>query len=195
MTAGRHETDKERLDRNLTELLGELRVALPGIQVLFAFLLVVPFNQGYSRMTAFDRDTYFATLLCTTLASILLIAPTVHHRLEFRRDDKAHLVHAANRLSIAGHGALALAMTGAMLLVSNFVFGTIAAIIVTSAVLATFVLVWYELPLRRRATLPKPPAGSGSPAASGSAAASGAAAGSSPDLHRKTHAESDRSNV
>ncbi len=160
MTGDRDETEKERLDRNLTELLGELRVALPGIQVLFAFLLVVPFNQGYSRMTPFDKDAYFATLLSTTLASILLISPTVHHRLEFRRDDKAHLVRTANRLSIAGHAALALAMTGAMLLVSNFVFGTIAAIVVTATVLATFAIVWYALPLRRRATLPNPSDGS-----------------------------------
>jgi hypothetical protein len=150
------ETDKERLDRNLAELLGELRVALPGVQVLFAFLLVVPFNQGYGRMSAFDRHVYFATLLATTLASILLIAPTVHHRIEFRHGDRAHLVGSANRLAIAGLALLALAMSGAILLISNLLFGTVAAIVTTAAVLGTIAVVWYALPIRRRATLTSP---------------------------------------
>ncbi|HWH10135.1 MAG TPA: DUF6328 family protein [Solirubrobacteraceae bacterium] len=149
----RDESPLERLDRNFTELLGELRVALPGVQVLFAFLLVVPFNQGYERMSAFDRAVYFATLLCTALAAILLIAPTVHHRLEFRRQDKAYVVASASRLALAGLAALATAMGGAILLVSNLVFGTAAAIIATGAVLATFGGVWYGIPLRRRASL------------------------------------------
>jgi uncharacterized membrane protein YuzA (DUF378 family) len=147
----RHETELERVDRNLTELLGELRVALPGVQVLFAFLLVVPFNQGYSRMTPFDKDVYFATLLLTALASILLIGPTVHHRIEFRIGDKEHIVRTANRLAIAGLGTLALAMTGAILLVTNLLFGPAATIVTTACVLVAFAGVWYALPLRRRA--------------------------------------------
>ncbi len=150
MGDGRDETEKERLDRNLGELLQELRVALPGVQVLFAFLLVVPFNQGYARMSAFDKRIYFATLLCTALATILLIAPTVHHRLEFRRGDKAHLVRAANRLMIAGLALLALAMSGALLLITNLLFGTPATVVATAATLATFAGVWYGLPLHRR---------------------------------------------
>jgi hypothetical protein len=147
----RDETELERLDRNLTELLGELRVALPGVQVLFAFLLVVPFNQGYSRMTPFDKDVYFATLLLTALAAILLIGPTVHHRIEFRIGDKEHIVRSANRLAIAGLGLLALAMTGAVLLITNLLFGTAPTIVTTGCVLAAFAGVWYGLPLRRRA--------------------------------------------
>jgi Family of unknown function (DUF6328) len=156
----RVETQMEQLDRNFMELLGELRVALPGVQVLFAFLLVVPFNQGYGRMSAFDKRVYFATLLCTALAAILLIGPTVHHRLEFHRGDKAYLVTSANRLAIAGLAALAVAMSGAILLVSNLVFGTLAAIVATAAVLVTFGSIWYGLPLRRRASLRarRPPA-------------------------------------
>ncbi len=155
------ETDKERLDRNLVELLGELRVALPGVQVLFAFLLVVPFNQGYGRMSAFDRHVYFATLLATTLASILLIAPTVHHRIEFRHGDRAHLVDSANRLVIAGLVVLAVAMTGAILLISNLLFGTGSAIVTTAAVVGTIAAVWYGMPMRRRAVLggPRRPTG------------------------------------
>src|SRR5438552_8131453 len=85
---GRRETELERYDRNLNELMGELRVALPGVQVLFAFLLVAPFNQRFSTVSAFERRLYFGTLLCTLLASILLIAPTVVHRLRFRQGDK-----------------------------------------------------------------------------------------------------------
>ena len=87
--AGRHETELERYDRNLSELMAELRVALPGVQVLFAFLLVVPFSQRFDTVSHFERRLYFATLLCTLLASILLIAPTLIHRLEFRRGGKA----------------------------------------------------------------------------------------------------------
>jgi uncharacterized protein DUF6328 len=154
--ADRVETEMEHLDRNFMELLGELRVALPGVQVLFAFLLVVPFNQGYTRMSYFDKQVYFATLLCTALAAILLIAPTIHHRLEFHRGDKAYLVKSANRLAIVGLAALAVAMSGAILLVSNLVFGTAAAVVATVGILLTFAGIWYGMPLRRRARLEPP---------------------------------------
>src|SRR3989454_12635334 len=90
---GRRETELERYDRNLNELLSELRVALPGVQVLFAFLLVAPFNQRFGTISDFERELYFATLLCTLLASILLIAPTVVHRLQFRRGHKRAVVY------------------------------------------------------------------------------------------------------
>src|SRR6266566_2091513 len=106
----RHETELERYDRNLNELLGELRVALPGVQVLFAFLLVAPFNQRFGTVSDFERKLYFATLLCTLLASILLIAPTVVHRLQFARGQKKSVVYTANRLTIAGLCTFALAM-------------------------------------------------------------------------------------
>src|SRR5438067_11902734 len=92
----RHETELERYDRNLTDLLGELRVALPGVQVLFAFLLVAPFNQRFSTVSRFERDLYLAALLTTLLASILLVAPTIVHRLNFGLGEKAYVVRAAN---------------------------------------------------------------------------------------------------
>src|SRR3954451_9155246 len=98
----RDETEHERVDRNLEELLQELRVALPGVQVLFAFLLVVPFNQRFTSVSDFDRILYGVTLVFAALASTLLISPTVHHRLLFRRRDKAHLVKVANRQAIVG---------------------------------------------------------------------------------------------
>src|SRR5437588_821483 len=113
---GRAETELERYDRNLSELMGELRVALPGVQVLFAFLLVAPFNQRFKDTSYFERRLYFATLLLTLLASILLIAPTVVHRLQFRRGEKAYIVRTANRLTIAGLMVFAVAMTSAIAL-------------------------------------------------------------------------------
>ena len=96
------ESEKERLDRNLLELLNELRVALPGVQVLFAFLLTVPFTQRFSTLTSTQEKVYYATLLLTTVSTVLLIAPSAHHRINFRQQDKAYIVFLANRLTIAG---------------------------------------------------------------------------------------------
>ena len=94
--------EKERLDRNLLELLNELRVALPGVQVLFAFLLTVPFTQRFTTLTATQEKVYYATLLCTTASTVLLIAPSAHHRINFRQQDKAYIVFLANKLTIVG---------------------------------------------------------------------------------------------
>src|ERR687885_2470575 len=127
----RSETEKERLDRNLTELLGELRVALPGVQVLFAFLLAVPFQQGFTKASPFEKSMYFVTLLTTAIAAAFLIAPSSLHRLEFRRDDKRYVVFAANRLAITGFAFLGVAMTSATLLITHYLYGTAAAIVTT----------------------------------------------------------------
>jgi uncharacterized protein DUF6328 len=147
-TNGRNETELERYDRNLLELMGELRVALPGVQVLFAFLLVAPFNQRFGTASAFERGLYFATLLLTTLASILLIAPTVMHRIYFQHGQKPYLVRTSNRVTIAGMLVLAIAMTSAVALVTHYLFGGAASIITAAAVLALFALVWFVGPLR-----------------------------------------------
>jgi hypothetical protein len=144
----RNETELERYDRNLNELMGELRVALPGVQVLFAFLLVAPFNQRFGSASAFERGLYFATLLLTTLASILLISPTVMHRIHFQQGQKPYLVRTSNRLTIAGMAVLAVAMTSAVGLVTHYLFGGLASIITAVVVLALFVLVWFGGPLR-----------------------------------------------
>jgi uncharacterized membrane protein YbhN (UPF0104 family) len=147
----RHETPLERADRNLLELLNELRVALPGVQVLFAFLLVVPFNQRFNRISDFERTLYFGVLLCTGISAVLLIAPSIHHRIEFRRRDKEYLVEEANRLTIAGLSFLAIAMTGAIALITHFLFGTTATVITTAAALLAYALIWYAIPIRRLA--------------------------------------------
>ena len=121
---GRDESESERIDRNLQEMLGELRVALPGVQVLFAFLLVVPFNQRFGQVTDFQKTLYLITLLFTTASTVCLIAPTAHHRLEFRQQDKERIVTTGNRIVIAGLSLLAIAMTGAVLFVTDVVYGT-----------------------------------------------------------------------
>jgi hypothetical protein len=147
---GRDETPYERLDRNLEELLAGLRVALPGVQVLFAFLLILPFQQRFDGVTAFQEKVYFATLLCTAAASIMFIAPPARHRIQFRRGDKAYVVFTANRLAIAGLVFLGLAMTGATLLISDYLFSTGAAAVSTAAVGVVLVWAWFGSPLARR---------------------------------------------
>ena len=150
VTGSRHETDLERHDRNLNELLGELRVALPGVQVLFAFLLVAPFNQRFRTLSHFERRLYFVTLLSTLLASILLIAPTLVHRFHFRLGEKAYVVDTANRLMIAGLSVFAFAMSCAVLLITLYLFGRATAIVTTAIVIITIGLIWFALPLGRR---------------------------------------------
>lgn len=147
---GRDETELERYDRNLTELMGELRVALPGVQVLFGFLLVAPFNARFGHTTHFERLLYFAALLLTLLASILLIGPTVLHRLEFRQGRKEYVVELGNRLTIAGLVVLAVALTSAIALVTHYMFGQTTTIITTIVTASVFVLIWFALPSRQR---------------------------------------------
>jgi galactose mutarotase-like enzyme len=147
--ADRNETDKERLDRNLNELLGELRVALPGVQVLFAFLLAVPFNQRFAQTTSFEKGVYFVTLLSTAVAAALLIAPSSMHRIEFRADDKRFVVFTANRLAIAGFAALGVAMTAAVLLVTHFLYSNALAIVTTAIAGLLIFGLWYVMPLAR----------------------------------------------
>jgi hypothetical protein len=149
-TSGREESEGERLDRNLGELLQELRVALPGVQVLFAFLLAVPFQQNFSEITPFQERVYFATLLCTAISAVLLISPTAYHRLNFRQQNKEELVLVSNRLAIAGMVFLALAMTGAIMLITDVLFGTVATIVFSAAAVTLFAVFWGALPLRRR---------------------------------------------
>lgn len=149
--SGRDETEDERVDRNLQEMLGELRVALPGVQVLFAFLLVVPFNQRFAQVTDFQKTVYFITLLFTTASTVCLIAPTAHHRLEFRRQDKEQIVITGNRIVIAGLTLLAIAMTGAVLFITDVLYGSTTTAVAAAGAAAAFALFWYAIPLRRLA--------------------------------------------
>jgi Family of unknown function (DUF6328) len=148
---GREETEDERVDRNLQEMLGELRVALPGVQVLFAFLLVVPFNQRFADVTQFQKTVFFVTLLCTAASTVCLIAPTVHHRIEFRQQDKQRIVRTGNRIVILGLLLLAVAMTGAVMFVTDFLYAGTTTTVVAAAAGAAFLIFWYAIPLRRLA--------------------------------------------
>jgi hypothetical protein len=135
----------EDLNRELIELLNELRVALPGVQVLFAFLLAVPFTPRFERVTEFQKDTYFFTLLTTAAATILLIAPSSYHRLRWRQHDKERLLRISNGLTIAGTFFLALAMTAAVLLITDVLFDRTSAIVAAILTGIAFVFFWYAL--------------------------------------------------
>jgi hypothetical protein len=152
-SSGRDETESERLDRNLSELLQELRVALPGVQVLFAFLLAVPFQQNFTKITPFQERVYFATLLLTAASAVLLIAPSSFHRMTFRMQQKDKLIFLANKFAIIGLGLLALAMSGAIMLITDVLFGATATFITSGLTFATFATFWYLLPLRYRLSL------------------------------------------
>jgi len=151
--SGRDESEDARLDRNLSELLQELRVALPGVQVLFAFLLAVPFQRNFAEITPFEKTVYFVTLLCTAVSAALLIAPSSYHRMTFRLQQKHELVFTANRFTIAGLAFLALAMTGAIVLITDILYGPAATAIAGAGAALMFAVLWYALPLRRRFSL------------------------------------------
>jgi amino acid transporter len=144
------EDDKQRIDRELMELLQELRVAVIGIQVLFAFLLTVPFSLRFESITTFQRDAYFVTLLLAALSSVFLIAPSAQHRLLFRKKDKAQLLKRSNVLSVIGLVFLALAITGVVLLITDLLFSTAAVVVVSGSLAVLFVLFWFGQPLERR---------------------------------------------
>src|SRR5215210_7188503 len=118
----RSEDEQERLNRQLIELLNELRVAMPGVQVLFGFLLAVPFQQRFEQVSDFQQTVYFVTLLCAAVATAFLIAPSAYHRLMFEQHDKPNIVHIGTAQMIAGLCALALALNGAVLLVTDLLF-------------------------------------------------------------------------
>jgi hypothetical protein len=143
------ESEKERLDRELIELLNELRIALPGVQVLFAFLLILPFSNGFSKVSEGEKIVYFAAVLCTMLSTAMFIAPTTYHRIRFRDGDKKRLIDISNRLAIAGTVLLAAAMSCAIYLISEFVFNVWVGVAATAFTALTFASFWYALPLRR----------------------------------------------
>src|SRR3954465_15454242 len=123
------ESPKERHDRELIELLNELRVALPGVQVLFAFLLAVPFARGWSRVTEFQKDVFFVAFLATALSSALLIAPSAYHRIGWRVEDKGRIVSVSNKLALAGLAFLAVSIGSVVLLVTDYIFEKTTAIV------------------------------------------------------------------
>jgi hypothetical protein len=150
---GRRETDLERADRNLSELLQELRVLTTGVQILLAFLLTVPFSKGFPKLGSGERDLYLAILIFAAAAVGLLIAPTAMHRLLFRQGDKRHLVRVANRMAIGGIACLAVALTGIVALIAGYLFGWVAGGILAVATGSYLATLWFLIGLRRRLVL------------------------------------------
>jgi Family of unknown function (DUF6328) len=144
------ETRRERIDRELIELLNELRVALPGVQVLFAFLLILPFQQRFSEVDQIGRYVYLAALLSSAAAGALLIAPSVYHRLNFRRRNKERMLLDSNALLIAGSAFTGIGVVCSLFLIGDVLFGFAAAVAVTLATLGLYAALWVVLPLRRR---------------------------------------------
>lgn len=142
--------DKSRLDRELMELLTELRVALPGIQVLFAFLFTVPFTQRFKDLSDLQRTTFFIAFLAAAAATVLLIAPSANHRIRWRERDKESLLRRANVMTIAGLTVLAVAMTAATFLVTDLLYEVPAASITAAGLAGAFAIAWYVLPLSRK---------------------------------------------
>jgi O-antigen/teichoic acid export membrane protein len=147
--SGRDESEDARLDRNMNELLQELRVSQAGVQILFAFLLTLPFTQRFTTVTSLEKDVYFITLLSTAAAAALFIAPVSFHRLLFRRQEKAYLISTSNWMAIGGLACLAVAMVGVVLLITDFIFSGVAAVVVGGCFALVFVFLWYILPLTR----------------------------------------------
>ena len=146
------ETEAERDDRNLIELLQELRVAGLGVQVLFGFLLSIPFTARFARLSHAQHGLYVATLLLAALATALLLAPVAYHRLVFRRHRKEQLVKDANVLAILGLAAVGLAVSAAVLLVVSFVDRGATVVVISVFVVCVFAVLWFVLPLARHRT-------------------------------------------
>jgi uncharacterized membrane protein len=149
-TPDRNETALERCDRNLAELLQEVRVVQTGVQVLFGFLLAIVFQARFRNITTFQKVDYFVTLLAAVAAAILLMAPTAYHRVLFRQGDKAHLVRVANRLTIIGLAAVGLSMIGVVLLICTTIFSSPVTIVATTLATGGCALAWFVLPMMRR---------------------------------------------
>jgi hypothetical protein len=142
-------TQEVKRDRQMIELLNELRVALPGVQIFFAFLLTVPFSQRFSKLNAFQTDVYFVTLIATALCAACLIGPSASHRLRFHQNDRAWIIESANTLLIAGLVLLAIAIGCAVLLITDFIYDGVRVWIYTGFVMVVVVWLWFLRPLSR----------------------------------------------
>lgn len=158
----RHETPTERLDRNWTDLLQELRVVQTGVQLLTGFLLTLPFQARFQELSNFQQDVYLITVGCSVAATGLVIAPVSLHRLLFRQRARRQMVGAAHRLALAGLVALSLAIIGVVLLIFDVVRGATAGWVAAAVVTVVLMVLWFGFPLlvRTRDTPPEKPASS-----------------------------------
>ena len=149
------ETKGERLDRELIELLQELRVVIPGVQVLLAFLLTAPFQQRFAQLSGSMRNAFFGSIACATLATAFLIAPSAHHRLRWRAGEKERLVRVGNRMAIVGTVFLAAAIVLALYVITDVLFTTDLAVLTALAALVLFGVLWYVVPMVGRSPSPE----------------------------------------
>ena len=140
------ESEQQRRNRELIELLNELRVALPGVQVLFAFLLAVPFANGFPKLGKLDRDIFFAAFITTALSTVFLIAPSSYHRLRWRDHDKERMLRTSNVLTIVGLALLAVSITCVVFVITDFLFHRAWAAVFTALIVVAFLVLWYGLP-------------------------------------------------
>lgn len=152
-------TDEQaKRDRQMIELLNELRIALPGVQILFGFLLTVPFAQGFQRVTSTQRTLFYASLLATAASTVCLIAPSATHRLRFHQSDRAYLIETANKYLIAGLAFLAVAIVLALVMITDVLYNGAAVFAFPAAIAALLVGLWFVRPLvrtlRRRSSGP-----------------------------------------
>jgi hypothetical protein len=141
--------DERKRDRQMVELLNELRVALPGVQILFAFLLTVPFSVRFEKLTLFQRDVYFVTLMATLLSTACLIAPSAAHRVRFHKGERPWIVESAHRMMLGGLAALVVALTGSVLLITDLLFDGARVWVYTGLVACLLVGLWFVRPLLR----------------------------------------------
>jgi hypothetical protein len=146
------ESTGERLDRELMELLQGIRVVMPGVQVLLAFLLTVPFQQRFAQLPGSLRNAFFAAIACATLATVLLIAPSTHHRLLFRAREKEWLLRVGNQMALWGTVLLGASIVLALYVVTNVLFTSEQALLTTAIAIVVFAGLWYVLPLTRRSS-------------------------------------------
>lgn len=146
----RAETQKQRWDRNFADLLQELRVAQTGVQILFAFLLTLPFSSGFPKTSSFQKDVYIVALLAAAGAAALIIAPVAFHRALFRQGRKPELVRYAHAMLTGGLGAMLLSMISSVLLITDYLLGFTAAAILTAVTAAFFLTFWVAVPVFRQ---------------------------------------------
>ena len=163
------ESKAERLDRELMELLQELRVVLPGVQVLLAFLLTAPFQQRFASLPGSLRNAFFASIVCATLATVLLIAPSAHHRLRWRAGEKERLLRIGNQMALWGTVFLAAAIVLALYVVTSVLFTSELALATAIAAVLVFVGIWYVLPMLGRPAIDEDDDGRAAPAGDGKA--------------------------
>ena len=141
--------EQDKQDRQMIELLNELRIALPGVQILFAFLLTAPFSQGFRRINGFEKALFYATLLCTAVSTICLIAPSATHRLRFHQRDRAYVIETAHKYTIAGLGFLAVAIVLALVMITDVLYNGAAIFAFPAGIALLLVSIWFVRPLLR----------------------------------------------